>query len=300
MQKSTAAEISLLEKLYPDIGVREIIRSVHEDRSKETEAMSTSYSFLDSKKNVIFNSGHQACFGQLWTNWKMKSKARYLSYLPKYSTKGPNKAKRIRFIELGQEMGILPDDMEPKDIYTNGVMIDILDPDLTLGKLYMQLTYLRWLREAPSLVGNILRLVDDAGRDFWAAAVFCHKYNCTRVDHSLLPFSAGYPSGGHRNEVDRSLGLVMRMHKATVAPSLVDKRKVVKLLKDGKDMRWKWHAEVTKPEKHLLLKDRLMLLSSELHPLIYSGSVEKASEMIKTLEKRESHVKFDRQADSGR
>ena len=79
-------ENSLLEKLFPDSSVRKLVRKVNADRAHHTESMSTNYSFLNKKKEVIFTSAGQACFGSLWMNWKTKKKAQYLSYLPDYSS----------------------------------------------------------------------------------------------------------------------------------------------------------------------------------------------------------------------
>jgi hypothetical protein len=260
--------------------------------SSHAESMSTSYSFLDTKKNVVYSSGHQACFGQLFTNWrKHYKKSKYMSYLPGYS-KTCKKATRIRWIELGQEMDILDDDVSATHIHTNGVVINMKDKDLTIGGLYLQLTFMRWLREAPVLVNNVLALVDEAGRDFWAAVQFCHATNVQRADHSLLPVRKGYSAGGNGVNIERDLGLIMRMHKTTVTPHLTDKRTVVTATTKGTGFRWQWFTHTVKPEKNLILKHKLMLLSSELHPLIYTGSVKKAEAMVKTLQKRKSFVEF--------
>lgn len=281
-----------LEKLFPDAAVRNIVRKVNADKSKHSENMSTDYSFLDKNKKVIFTSSGQPCFGSLWINWRGYSAARYLSYLPKYSTKVP-KESRLRWIQLGQELGILPDDVDAKHILTNGLLVDMHDPTLTVAALYLRLTYLRWMREAATVVTNTLTLVDDAGRDFWAAAMFTHLNGVVRLDHSLLPFSVGYPTGGHHNDINRDLALVIKMHEVTVAPHLSDDRIVKKLLDSGAQFRWDWQSKTIKPKGKMVLKNRLMLLSSELHPIIYSGSTKKATEMIQTLKKRESYVQFE-------
>ncbi len=284
-------ENTLLENLFPDTAVRTLVRKVNADKTRHAENMSTDYSFFNKKKDVIFTSSGQACFGSLWTNWKAKTKARYLSYLPKYSPK-VSKRDRLRWIQLGQELDILPDDVDAKYLHTNGLFIDIDDPKLTMGELYLKLTYMRWLREAATVVNNTLLLVDGAGRDFWAAAMFSHMHGVARLDHSLLPFSSGYPTGGHHNDINRDLALVIKMHQVTVAPHLSDDRVVKTLLSKTGLPRWEWQAKTIKPKTQMVLKNRLMLLSSELHPLIYSGTATKAAEMIKTLKKRESHVQF--------
>ena len=286
---------TLLENLFPDTAVRNVVRRVDADKTRHTESMSTNYSFLNKKKDVIFTSSGQACFGSLWGNWRSFTKARYLSYLPQYSTKVDRKT-RLRWIELGQELDILPEDVDTKYLHTNGLLIDIDDPDLTMGALYLKLTYMRWMREAASVVNNTVLLVDGAGRDFWASAAFSHFYGVARLDHSLLPFSSSYPVAGHHKTIDRDLALIMKMHSVTVAPHLSDSRVVKDTIKPGNVCRWNWQTKTIMPTVtpvKMVLKDRLMLLSSELHPLIYSGSPKKASEMIKTLRQRGSHVEFE-------
>lgn len=287
-------EKKLLIDLFPDSNVRDVVKRVMANGSSHSEAMSSSYSFLDTKKNVVWSSGHQACFSQLYTFWQREGKkAKYMSYLPKYSPTCKKK-DRIRWIELGQEMDILDDSVSATHIHTNGVVIDMKNPELTIGELYIQLTYMRWLREAPVLVNNVIALVDEAGRDFWAAVQFCHNSNVSNVGHSILPFGrGGYGSGGNTAKVGRDLGLVMRMHKASSLPRVTDKRTVADALKQGTGFRWNWHTTTVKPEKNMVLKHKLMLLSSELHPLIYTGSVKKAASMIETLQKRKSVVEFE-------
>lgn len=284
-------ENSLLERLFPDTSVRNLVRKVNADKEKHSEVMSTDYSFLDKKKDVIFTSSGQPCFGSLWINWKANPEARYLSYLPKYSSKVTRK-NRLRWIELGHELGILPSEVDVNYLHTNGLLIDIDDPELTMSGLYLKLTYMRWMREAASVVNNTILLVDGAGRDFWAAAMFSHMHGVSRLDHSLLPFSSGYPATGHHKAIDRDLALVMKMHEVTVAPQLADKR-VVKTTVAGNAYKWNWQSQTVKPKSQMVLTNRLMLLSSELHPLIYSGSPKKAAEMIKTLKQRGSHVEFE-------
>jgi hypothetical protein len=283
----------LLTQLFPDTSVRNAVLKVLRNKSAHGEAMSTDYSFFDDKNKLIYASAHRPCFGSLYVDWRAhKVKSKYMSYLPKYS-QTCSKENRLRWIELGQEMDILDDSVSPQHIHTNGILIDMKDENLTIGELYLKLTFMRWLREAPVLVNNIITLVDEAGRDFWAAACFCHGDNVSRVDHSLLPYKTGYPVGGHRTDVERDLGLIMRMHKVATTPRLTDTRKVVTQVNSGTgSFHWQWHAKTVKPEKNLIVKDKLMLLSSELHPLIYSGSVTKAAEMIKTLKLRKSHVQF--------
>lgn len=254
--------------------------------------MSTNYSFLDKNKKQVFISTAQPCFGSLFKYWKATKEAQYLRYLPIYSSHC-KREKGLRWVELGQEMDILPDDISAKELYTNGITIDMKDAKLTIGELYLKLTFMRWLREAPSLVSNVVTLVDEAGRDFWAAVCYCHSDNICKIDHALLPYKGGYPVGGHAASIERDLGLVMRMHQIAAAPRLADTRTVVDALKKNAGFYWNWQSKTVKPEKNLILKNKLMLLSSELHPLIYSGDVGKAEKMIKTFKLRDSSVVFE-------
>jgi len=288
----------LIKNLFPDKRVRDVVTKVVKNDEAFAESMLTDYSLLNHKKEVVMSTSHQPCFGQLYGNFSGRSsltdkskRAVYLKYKTIYSSKCTKKI-RYRWIELGQELGILDDELSIEHIYENGLLFDMTDKKLTLGELYFTLTFMRWLREAPILVNNVITLVDDAGRDFWAAVAFCHGTNVSRVDHSLLPFSRGYAVGGNKNDIEKDLGLVMRLHEIAASPRASDKRTIQVHLKESKGFTWKWQSQVVKPKLNLVLEDRLMLLSSDVLPLIYTGNVKKSIKMSKELKRSKSYVKF--------
>jgi hypothetical protein len=288
------AKNQLLSNLFPDLAVREAVKKVMANNTVKVENMSTDYSFLDESKKIVFESSGQMCFGSLNFNWRevIKKKPVYLRYIPLYSNVVSVK-NRLRWIELGQEMDILPDDIEPQFILDNGLQIDLLAEKLTMSELYLKLTYIRWIRESSVMVNNVITLVDEGGRDFWAAVTYCHHTGCGRIDHSLLPFAGGYPAEGYVKSINRDLGLVIKLHQVSLMPRQADKRIVRDFLEPKKDFLWLWQSETIMPDKHLVLQDRLMLLSSELYPLISCGDVTKAQELAKTLERNNSYVKFE-------
>jgi len=291
----------LLSKLFPDTTVRAAIQKVMANSAVHVETMATDYSFLDKEKNNIFTSQGQMCFGSLNYNWQQAcNDARagkgpvYLKYRPLYSSK-VNEANRLRWVQLGQEMDIMPDDVEAQEILSSGIVIDMLDDNLTMSELYLKLTYIRWLRESATLVNNVITLVDEGGRDFWAAVTYCHHEGCGRVDHSLLPFAGGYSCDGYKKSINRDLGLVLKLHQVSLMPRQADKRLVKDIIGNPeKAFLWNWQDTTIRPKKNLVLADRLMLLSSELYPLISCGDIEKAQELVKNLERNKSHVKFER------
>lgn len=291
----------LLSKLFPDTTVRAAVKKVMGNSSVHIESMSTDYSFLNKDKSEMFTSSGQMCFGSLNYNWQQvvgdssaANQPVYIKYRPRYSSK-VKATNRLRWIQLGQEMDIMPDDRTAQDILDNGIIINILDDDLTMSELYLKLTYIRWLRESAILVNNVITLVDEGGRDFWAAVTYCHHDGCGRVDHSLLPFAEGYPCSGYQKNINRDLGLVIRLHQVSLIPRQADERLVKNIIGDPhKPFMWNWQSSTIKPKKNLVLMNRLMLLSSELYPLISCGDVDKAQELAKNLERNNSHVKFEK------
>ena len=288
----------LLSDLFPDSIVRAAVSKVMKNNVKHVETMSTNYEFLDEDKNSVYTSMSQMCFGSLHENWTAVTcnyNPMYLRYKPMYSSK-VNKENRLRWLELGQEMCIMPDDVTPKELLDNGITINMLSDGLTMSELYLKLTYIRWLRESAVLVNNVITLVDEGGRDFWAAVTYCHDTGCGRIDHSLLPFADGYAAGGsgHTNNINRNLGLVIKLQQVALLPRLADKRLVKDIITNNKKpFAWQWQSKTITPDRNLILKDRLMLLSSEVYPMISCGDIDQAITLSNKLKKLNSNVKFE-------
>lgn len=282
-----------LAELFPDPAVRKVVARVSKNNRSDAEEMENDYELLDKDlKRVSWQSG-AACFGGLADMYAAKETCRYLRYSPDCSDELYWESC-LRWVELCQELGIISSKQTPTDILSAGLQLDLHDPELYVGNLYIQLCLLRWLREAPVLVENVLDLVDNAGRDFWASVAYCHGYNVPNVDHSLLPYSGGiYSVVGWDKTAFRDFALVLRMHEATACPKTVDDRQAGEALNKGEDFAWNWQGASVRPPKKFVLKEREMLLSGELFPLLGSRSYEEAETLVKQFNQRKSVVQFE-------
>ena len=282
---------SLLTSLFPDPAVRKVVCRV-DSRSKgaaDSPDFNTRYSLLDKDRKVLYNTGAEACFGSFRLYLSRHKTTRFLRHKPTY-TNDTTGWERLRWIELGVDVGLLPEDQKPKDIVDEGLVIDLEGPKTSIGYLYMCLSYLRWLREAPRLVKNSIDLVDNAGRDLWAAVAYCHEKDIYQLEHSILPYSRGYSRMAGRNN-DRNLALVIRLHQAALDPLSVDKR----LMSENKtkNWAWDWQTKSVLPPLSLCVTNRWMLLSSEVYPIILCGNYDKAKKMATEIKKRSNCVNFE-------
>lgn len=283
MEKNLVLNTAELEALFPDPYIRGIISAVEKNEPSIKPAHACDFVGWDAKGKKIFEETNVACFAQLPRLCTYNKTVKYITYKPRETA---TKEETIRWIQLGQDVGVLTDTEEAAVIAERGVKINVQDPNLTIGNLYMQLTYMRSLYEYISLVRNVIELVDKAGRDFWAALIFCHYTHGTDTNHGLLPFNKSPYS---KSEKDRDLGLALQLYNTCNNPPLVDKRAVIKA--EG-CWSWSWHANILNFNKSFIVKNRWMLLSSEVYPIITCGSFDKAESMVNELKKGNSNVKF--------
>jgi len=277
-----------LEDIFPDPVVRRAVERVNNNNRTADWGMSTTYSLLNEEKKLVQERKHSACFGDLPTMYT--SSCCYLRY--NFCVASPVTEACQRWLELCKEVGIF-DDSTPVD-KKEGLLVNLQDPETRVGKLYLQLCVLRWLQEATSLVLNVIDLVDNAGRDFWSAVAYCHNFNVANVDHSVLPFSNNiYTSGGWPQTASRNFALVLRLHEAVVNPAAVDSRPAKKALEKKYQFDWGWHRKALKVPKDFVLKNRAMLLSDELFPILGAYSWDEAAQRVNQLQKRKSSVEFE-------
>lgn len=293
------ANSELLTKLFPDPIVRSVVSRVNVSYGDAAPRYHTDYTLKSSKGIVLKDMTEQSCFGGLgwaYSEAKKRRKKVYLHYTPIY-TDIVSKDTSYRWIKLGQALGIFPTDRTTKNIINEGLRINLDDKSLGVAELYLKLGFFRWIREAPRLVNGVVDLVYNAGCDVWASAVFCHYYDITRLDHSLLPFASEniYSSSYLRGSVD--LGLVLKMHQLTRNPLSVDNRIFsdvccTEVSTEGGQF-WQWQNWAVKPLKSFYLRDRAMLLSSEVYPIIASRNPGKVSSLVVRLKENSENVKFE-------
>jgi hypothetical protein len=285
VEKDLILNTAELEALFPDPYIRGIISAVEKNEPSIKPNHACDFAGWDAEGKKMFEKTNVVCFAQLPELCFDNKTIKYITYKPRETA---TKEETIRWIQLGQDVGVLTDTEEAAVIAERGVKINVQDPNLTIGNLYMQLAYMRSLYEYISLVRNVIKLVDKAGRDFWAALMFCHYNHGTDTNHCLLPFNKSPYS---KSEKDRDLGLALQLYNTCNNPLLVDKMTVISATKRG-DWSWGWHRKILNFNKSFVVKNRWMLLSSEVYPIITCGSFDKAESMVNELKKGNSNVKF--------
>lgn len=195
-----------LNALFSDEKTREIVREVLAKNGSAGDGNQTNYGLLDHDGKVIVERKRAACYaglpGDAHSNNK---KIRYVTSLqrPRTLEAGPC----IRWIQLCQKSGAIGDTQQfAEDIFYRGLKIDLMNPYWSADKLYITLCNYRFIREAPQMVENIIKLVDEADIPFWHAFVFCHGHNFTAFGHSWLgwgssPYSTGTGVGREKNNL---------------------------------------------------------------------------------------------------
>lgn len=294
-----------LEKLFPDKLTRETIRSLYNRKMDEVPAYSTSYTFHDSDWQLVKEANGHACFAQLGEYWgtllKENKKPKYLRYRPQYDI-GKGEALAKRWVELGFAIGLIEQSEindSPYAVKQRGLQFDLEDNKLSFAKLYMSLCYLRWLRESPTLVQNVLDLVEKAGRDFWLSVVYCHAHWVYNTGHSILPFRCD-PYHSQANKQARDLGWGLQLYLLCEKASSVYSQSFSEALAPYESGKFKnisgainFHEKVVKPQNSFILKDRLMLLSSEVYPIVTCGSYDRAAVLAKQIEEQSKNVEFE-------
>jgi len=273
-----------LAKLFPDPTVCKAVERVSNNQSSDAEEMENDYALLNAAGRVVIACEEAICFSNLAEEYRDHPDSHYLRYYIVPDGSLVSQKKALRWVELCQELGLLGGNQTPQETLSRGLLLNLRDSNMFVGKLYMQLCLFRWLREAPVLVNNVLDLVDNAGRDFWAAVTFCHAHNVSNVDHSLLPFSQGiYPVYGWDRTAFRNFALVLRLHEAAATPESTDCRRISVAFPNSDNFSWNWHDSTVKPPKKFVLKEREMLLSGELFPLLGANSYDEAEELVTDL-----------------
>lgn len=304
------AEDTLLETLFPDPTVREVVRRVEATPTGRRPRLDTTYHVLDKNKTRVGGRFNSSCFAQLAGDIsENRKKVRYLHYQPQYNddlltSPGDERGNvvfvpvknRVRWLEMGIEVGVIPYTYDPKTLIEGGITIDLTSSHVGVASLYMLLVFFRWIRESPQMVNSVIDLVDNAGRDFWAAVAFCHYNKSFYLDQSLLPFQGCYTVSGHPAGTERDLGLVLQLHRIASDPFSVDERiflqEVDRCNKKDIPFYWNWQQETVRPPKRFQLGDRLMLLSSEVYPIIACGNFKRAEELVRELKEQSEYVKF--------
>lgn len=277
----------LLKDLFPENEFRSLINRVKKDSVPKSWANSIDYTLHNSAGEVLQQVLKAACFGslgtQLRTLLKEGKKPTHIRYKPiPYPKAKLSRVRQLRWIRLGFKRGVIPRGTGANKILDEGLLLNFSDPSWPITRVYCTLAFLRYIREAPSLVKNVIRLVDQGGRDFWAAFCFCHEKNCYAKGHSILNYHEG-----------KNLATVLNLHHYFKDPASFDKRNILETIEGGPYayLSWKMHETIT-PKVKVEVQDSLMLLSSEITPAIECGSIIAAAEAIKELKTKETTVKF--------
>jgi len=185
-----------LVALFPDKDVRDIIETVLANNNHVAEGHETNYNILDHDKKVLVEKKKQACYAQVPNDcWANKNKFRYVSALQRPTIL--NEKDSIRWLQLCKESGAIGDTQQfAEEIYHQGLMIDLMNPYWTMDRLYVTFCNYRFLREAVTMVNNIITLVDNANVPFWHAFTFSHGHSFNSLGHSWLGWGNSQYSTG--------------------------------------------------------------------------------------------------------
>ena len=102
-----------------------------------------------------------------------------------------SKLEIIRWITLCQEHKLLPQNIDAEQIWrTSNIVLKYAD--LKPNQLYVYLSSIRYIQEAPHFIRSVLYLNDTLGVDFYISLVVASKYICPAINtgHHILPVSA--------------------------------------------------------------------------------------------------------------
>lgn len=295
----TAKPIALIDTLFPDRGVRKIIGEVDKARMGNSNYQQVSWDIIDADSKILASCSNAACFANLASTCgeaRPKKHTGLISMRYKPNAWMKNATTAVRWITLGQQLGVLTDPRPASTIYKKGFEIVLEDKELTICKLYLALCFLRYLGEGKDYVENVLKLVDGAGCDFWAAGIFCHRNLVNNVGHSIFPFTGTYGNANVKAG-PCNLSLVIHMHHLPKTHKKLDPRNfwgtAIKGGYSGSDF-WRFHKTAIIVKKNIILKDPLMLLSSEVYPIISSSidDIKSAIPMARELGKRSNKIVF--------
>lgn len=288
-------KVRLMRELFPDRLVRGIVSEV--DRAKyDRMHYRVSYKLLDKDRKVIANYPGNNCFAGLAGHVrKCIDNVQFVRYRPEVHPETTEDDYR-RWYKLGREIGLYGAEQDEDEVFKQGITIDLKDEKTLVPRLYMQLCWMRWLREGPGIVKHTLKLVHEAGRDVWASVAYAHKHHCFYVDQSLFPFNASpYSVANHPSKADRNLALVLHIQRLCLTPEQTDKRHYLTQVKKKNDYHWKWQGWAIVPPVNWFLKRREMLLADDLFPVLVSGSFKQAEKLVNQIKRESNCVEFVRQ-----
>jgi len=226
------------------------------------------YKLLDEEKRVLGNYSEN-CFGNLPRYlYSLRDKnPRYICYTVVEAAE-ITKQDMLAWAALGRKIGLLPSDQTPQEIIKEpGITLDL--EETTVPRLYMQLCWVRWLREGPGIVKHSLQLVNGFGCDPWAAVAYTHKFHIRYLDQSLLPYG-NYRVSGTPVTAERDASYIIQLHwlmnNSSVSTCNESYKRVV--LRSEGTVKWNWNTSRIIPKKRIVLRQREMLLSPLILPII--------------------------------
>lgn len=141
----------------------------------------------DSHMKKIGTQTNGACFYDLPRQIKdlLAKDIRYVNYNVYF--KGNNSITRddcVAYIEWAiKNRCMVGTDQTGDDILENGYIIDLLNPDVTVDRLYAGLCTLRNFSEHRKFVKALI-LLCEAGWDYWTAYCICHELTIGDNGHS--------------------------------------------------------------------------------------------------------------------
>jgi len=287
---------TLAEIIFPDNVVRRVVKEVDDpttmsklpDMYKNGKNM---YRVRDASGACIFERVERVCFAPLltWLNGQSYGvdgdprRAETLEYtLPVHNL---TNSEVLRWFQAAKAAGGLSSKIEDVNdlqaLVKRGVCrIPLVNTDITVAELYITLCVLRWIREGGSLIRDTLRLVDEAGREFWSALAFCHfRVRGHSSGQGLYPYTGAYVAGGMHESSYTDLAMVRRIRRIANSSTPIDNDLLFTTARAGDGISWNWFRHL-RTTNNIIFADRAMLLTDAALPAIWATDDDRAAALI--------------------
>lgn len=277
-------------KPFPAGPVRKTIERVLSKKVKKEWVLPgnhVDYKYYDKNKKLI-RTGDGACFSSFKLDISTNKDISYFHYVIGDSRGFVSSEKTKRFIELGVQHGIIPSELIifagnnkkniVKTILEKEWLINIKDKAWSPSRLYMMLSYMRYLKEASYSATAVVDLVDKGKRNFWASLIVSHYLWTSNSGHSVLPVGQlGQIYGAKQADAGYAISWRNYIHNSQQR----DGRNITGKGENGYSF-WKMHIVIA-PEKKVHVSDLSMMLRDEVGLAIDSGSYKKLETAVKKL-----------------
>lgn len=145
-----------------------------------------------SGEDGIVKHGSTICFAHLLSECRKNKKSDMLVYSLYNGSIALTGAEAEEWLDICVKAKALPDYIkEISDIEGNRYILKI-DTELNISILYIYLTCIRWIQEAPTFVKNMLKLVNKYNINFYIAWLIASKMSIGNTWHNIVSYGSDY------------------------------------------------------------------------------------------------------------